>query len=161
MLYIDTFTCPHITRITIGMNVSLDTGNINEINMYTLTSEHANILAESGPHPTCRNWQYPLSASHTALQRYDQQKWTYSLICHQGWWRPISHMDNLKHPVTYIGTTSFIFVLCIDVYCFKFWIRPASPRCHHYSPASLWYAIVDDNVEVAPFYQCRARLKSP
>ena len=39
----------------------------------------------------------------------------------------------LKHPGTYIGTISMIFVLCKGVYCLKFWIRPASPGCWPYS----------------------------
>ena len=59
----------------------------------------------------------------------------------------------LKHPGTYTGTISMIFVLCIGVYCLKFWIRPASPRCQPHSPVSLWHAIVDDDVEGAPIYR--------
>ena len=67
----------------------------------------------------------------------------------------------LKHPGTYIGTINMIFVLCIGVYCFRFWIRPATPRHWLYSPVSLWHAIVDDDGEVASIYRHRGKVEEP
>ena len=48
---------PHYEDHSMVMNVSLDTVNINAINVSTLDLEYGNILAEIGPHPTCRYWQ--------------------------------------------------------------------------------------------------------
>ena len=68
----------------------------------------------------------------------------------------------LTHHGTYIGTIGMISAVCVGVYCFKrFWIRPATPRCWPYSPVSLWHAIVDDDVEVAPIYRCRGMVEEP
>ena len=66
----------------------------------------------------------------------------------------------LKHTGTYIGSISMIFVLCIGIYCLKFCIRPASPRCQPYSTVSLQHAIVDD-VEVAPIHRHKGKAEKP
>ena len=49
----------------------------------------------------------------------------------------------LTHPGTYIGT--YI----------------ASPNCQLYFPVSLWHAIVDDDVEVAPIYRSWGTVEEP
>ena len=68
----------------------------------------------------------------------------------------------LMHPGTYIETIGMIFIVCIGVYCFKrFWIRPATLRCQHYSPVHSWHAIVDDDVEVAQMYRSRGMVEEP
>ena len=103
------------------------------------------------------------STSHTALQKYEKCQWTFHLFT-------IKYDDEvssliwtiLKHHGTYIGNICMIFAVCIGVYCFKrFWIRPAPPGHWPYSPVSLWHAIVDDDVDVAPIYRCRGKVERP
>ena len=68
----------------------------------------------------------------------------------------------LTRPGTYIGNIVMIFTVCIAIYCFKrFQIRPATPSPQPYSPVSLWHAIVDDDIEVAPTYRCRGMVEEP
>ena len=65
----------------------------------------------------------------------------------------LTHLGN-------IGTIGMIFDVSIGVYCFKFWIRSASPR-HKPFLHSHHDAIVDDDVEVAPIYKCRGMVEEP
>ena len=122
------------------MNVSLDkcTANINAINISTLdfrmwqhfsrhwTQPHLQKLTNVLEVPVTWFYRDMIKASepiHSCTIRNDNEDssltWTI-----------------LKHPGTFIGTISMSFVLCIGVYCFRFWIRPAAPRHQPYSPVS-------------------------
>ena len=120
------------------MNVSLDTVNINAVNISTLdfriwqhfsrnwTPSHLQKLANIPEVPVTQPYRSMINnieTVHSFTIKGDEDP---SLI-----W------TILKHPGTYIGTICMIFVLCICVYCFTFSIRPASPRCQPYSPVSL------------------------
>ena len=143
------------------MNISLDTANINAINISTLdfriwqhisrnwTQPHLQKLTNVPEVPVTQHYRDMINASepiHSFTIKDDDED--SSLI-----W------TILKHPGTYIRTISMIFVLCIGVYCFRFWIRPASHRHWPYFPVSLQHAIVDDDVEVTPIYRCRDKVE--
>ena len=68
----------------------------------------------------------------------------------------------VKHPRKYIGTIDMTFTVCIGVYCFqRFWIRPSTPGHKSNSQVSSQHGIVDDNVEIAPFYRHRGKVENP
>ena len=131
---------------TIMMIASLDTANINAINISTpdlriwqhfssnWTPCHLQKLANVPEVPVVQLYKHMINTSEPVnsfpiKDDYKDQSiiWTF-----------------LTHPGTYIG---IIFTVCIGVYSFKrFWIRPATPRFWPYSPVSLQHAIVDNDV---------------
>ena len=135
---------------------AMDTANINAINISTIdfriwqcfsrnwTKPHLHKLTNVPEAPVTQLYRDMINASepiHSFITIKEDDKDS-SLIC-----------TILKHPGTYIGTISMIFVLCIGVYYFRFWIRPVTPRHQPYSPVSSQHAIVDDDVKVAPIYR--------
>ena len=141
-------------------NVSLYTANINAINISTLgfgiwqhfssnwTPPHQQKLANVPEVPVTqlyRNMIYASEPIHTFTINDDDEDT--SLI-----W------TILMHPGTCIGTISMIFVLCLGVYCFKLWIRPATSGHQPYSPVSSWHAIVDD-VDIATNYRHEGKVE--
>ena len=46
-------------------------------------------------------------------------------------------------------------------YCYFFWCWPARLACQTLQPGSMWYTIVDDDVETAPIYRCDDKAKQP
>ena len=124
----------------------------------------ATFLAVIGPHPTCRNLQKFLKfQSHSYLKiMINTDEPVHSFTIKDNDKDSSSIWIFLTHPETYMGIIGLIFTVCIGVYCFKiFWMRPATPRHWAYSPVSLQYAIVDDDVEVAPIYRCRGMAEEP
>ena len=123
------FSLPqHYEDHTLLMIVSLDTANINTINIPTLdfriwqhfisnwTLPHLQKMANVPEVPATQLYRDMINTSepnHLFTIKDDDEdpslKWTI-----------------LTHPGTYIGTIDMIFAVCIGVYCFKrFWIRPA------------------------------------
>ena len=112
------------------MNVSLDTTNINAINISTLdfriwqhfssgwTSPHLQKLENVPKVPVRQLYKHMIDASepvHSFTIKDDDKD-------------PSLIWTILTHPGTYIGTVGMIFPVCIGVYCFKrFWIRAATP----------------------------------
>ena len=45
--------------------------------------------------------------------------------------------------------------------CYFFWCQPARLVCQSLQPGSMWYTIVDDDVEAAPIYRCNSKAKQP
>ena len=129
---------PHYEDHTIMINASLDTTNINAINISTLdirilqhfnsnwTSPHLQKLAIVSEGPVTQLYKYMIDTGepvHLFTIKDDDKN--LSLI-----W------TILMHPWTYIWGFGMILAVCIGVYCFKrFWIRPAIPRCQPFSPA--------------------------
>ena len=113
------------------MSKSLDTVNINDINISTLdfrlwqhyssnwTQSHLQKLKNVPDMPVAQLYRDLINASepiHSFTIKDDDEDsyliWTI-----------------LKHPRTYIGTIGMIFAVWIGVYCFKrFWIGPATSR---------------------------------
>ena len=139
----------HYEDHSMVMNVFLDTANINDINISTLdfriwqhfsrnwTQPNLQKLANVPEVPVTQLCRDVINASeqiHSFTIKDDDEDsyliWTI-----------------LKHPGTYIGTISMIFVLCIGVSCFRFWIRPAAPGHQPYSLVSSQHAIADDHIE--------------
>ena len=144
------------------MNVFLDTVNINAINISTLVIRIWQHFS--------RNWIQPHLQQSANIPEVPFTQLYRGMINNSESIHWFTIKDNkdpsliwtiLKHPQTYIGTISMIFVLCIGVYCLKIWIRAASPMCIPYSPVSLWHVIVDDDVEVAPIYRCGGKAWKP
>ena len=112
------------------MNVSLDTANINSINISTLDFRIWQHLA--------RNWTQPHLQKLTKVPEVPVTQLYRDMINASEPIHSFTIKDDdedssliwtiLKHPGTYIGTIGMIFAVCIGVYCFKrFWIRPATP----------------------------------
>ena len=128
---------PHSEDHSVVMNVSLDTANINAINISTpdfriwqhfsrnWTPPHLQKLANIPEVPVTQLYRGMINNSEPIHLFTIKDNEDPSLI-----WMII------KHPGTYMGTISMIFVLCIGVYCLKLWIRPATHRCQPYSPVS-------------------------
>ena len=45
--------------------------------------------------------------------------------------------------------------------CYFFWCQPAKLACQPLQPGSMWYNIVDEDVETAPIYRCNGKAKQP
>ena len=140
----------HYEDHTIMMNVSLDTSNINAINISTVefriwqhfhsnwTSSHLKKLSNVPEVPVTQLYKHTINTNeplHSFTIKDDDEDqflmWTI-----------------LMHPGTSLGTIGMIFAVCIGVYCFKrFWIRPATPRQSPFSAVLLQQAIMDDDVE--------------
>ena len=112
------------------MNISLDTANINTINISTLDFRIWQHFS--------RNWTPPHLQKLANVPEVPAAQLYRSLVNNS---EPI-HLFTIKdddedtaliwtiltYTGTYTGTIGMIFVLCIGIYCFKFWIIPASPR---------------------------------
>ena len=115
------------------MNVSLDTTNINVINILTpdfriwqhfnshWTTPHVQKLTNVTEVPVVQLYNHMINTSepvHSFKFNKDDDEdpsliWTIRM-----------------HPWTDIGTNGTIFAVCIGIYCFKrFWFRPAIPKC--------------------------------
>ena len=145
------------------MNVSLDTTNINTINISTdfriwqhfssnWTSSHLQNLASIPEVPVTQLYKHMINTSepvHSFTLKDDDKD-------------PSLIWTILMPPGIYIGNSGMTFTVCIGAYYFKrFWIRPATPRQWPYSPVSSWHVIVDDDVEVAPIYRCEDMVEEP
>ena len=140
--------------------VSLDTANINAFNISSLDSEYGSILAAIGPHPTCRNWQMFLKCQSHSFTEIWSTLVNHSLIYNQGWRRPIPHMDNLN--TFWDIHRDYWYDFCCMYRClllFKDSGSGLSLLGTNHIPQSLWNAIVDDDVEVAPIYRCRGKVE--
>ena len=122
------------------MSVSLDTTNINAINISTLdfrtwqhfnsnwTSPHLHKLANVPKVPIVQLNIHMINTSEPV----------HSFTIKHGDKDPSLILTILIHPGAHIGTIGMIFAVCIGVYCFKrFWIKPATPRHQPFSPVSL------------------------
>ena len=149
---------------TIMMNVFLGTANINAINISILdfqiwqhfnsnwTSPHVQKLVDVPEVPVRQLYKHMINMSEPvhSFTITDDDK-DPSLV-----WTILTHLW------TYTWTIDMIFVVSIGVYCFKrFWFRPATPKCQPYSPVTLWHAILDDDVEVAPIYRSKGTVEEP
>ena len=119
------------------INVSLDTTNIDTVNISTLdfrigqyfnsnwTSLHLQKLANVSEVPVIQLYRNMFNTSETV----------HSFTIEDDDEDPFLILTILMHPGIYIGTIGIIFAVCIGVYCFKwFWTRPATPSCQPYSP---------------------------
>ena len=144
------------------MNLSLDTANINAINISTLDFRIWQYFSRNRTNPTCRSWQMFLKCQLHSSTEINASEPIHSFTIKDDDEDSFLIWTILKHPGTYIGTIGMIFAVCIDVYCFKrFWIRSATPRHQPYSPISSLHAIVDDDVEAAPIYRHRWMVEKP
>ena len=117
----------HYEDHTRMINISLDTTNINGINISTLdfriwqhfnsnwTSTHLHKLANVPEVPVVQLYKHMIDTSKSVhsftIKDNDED------------------IQGHTHPGTYIGTIGMIFAACIGVYCFKrFWVRPATSR---------------------------------
>ena len=114
------------------MNISLETANINAINISTpdfriwshfnsnWTTPHLQKLTNVPEVPVAQFCKHMINTSEPV----------YSFAFNKDDDRDLSLIWKiLTHPGTYIGTIGMIFTVCIGVYCFKrFWVRPATPR---------------------------------
>ena len=113
------------------MDVSLDTANINALNISTLdfriwqhfssswTTLHLQKLANVPEVPVTELYRDMINTSeptHVFTIKDDDKD-------------PSLIWTILMYPGTFIGTIGMIFAVRVGVYCFKrFWIRPATPR---------------------------------
>ena len=146
------------------MNVSLDTANINTINISTLDIRIWQHFSRNWTQPHLQKLTNVLEVPVTQLYRdminTSEPNHLFTIKDDDGDSSLIWTI--LKHPTAYIETIGMIFAVCIGIYCFKrIWIRPATPRHWLYFPVSSWHAIVDDDVEVAPIYSCRGKVEKP
>ena len=105
------------------MNVSLDTANINAINISTL---HFRIWQHFNS-----NWTPTLLQKLTIVPDVPVEQLYKHMIATIEPVHSFTIKDDDKDPSlicgTYIGTICMIFAICIGIYCFKrFWIRPAT-----------------------------------
>ena len=149
MLHLIIFTCPHVMRITLWvMNVSLDTANIDVINILTLDFRIWQHFSRNWTHPHLQTLTNIPEVPVTQLYRdmFNANEPIHSFTIKDEGEDSSLIWKILKHPGTYIGAIGMIFTVCIGVYCFKgFWIRPATSQHQPYFPVSLWHAIVDDD----------------
>ena len=146
------------------MNVSLDTANINAINISTLAFGIWQHFSSTWTPPHLQKLaNFPeVPVTHLYRSMVNTNEPTHLFTIKDNDKDPSLIWTIIMHPGTYTGTIGMIFAVCMGVYCFKrFWIRPATPRHQPYSPVSLQHAIVDDDVEVAPIYRCGSMVDKP
>ena len=146
------------------MNASLDTANINAINISTLDFriwEHfSNSLTKFHLQKLTTVPEVSVTQLYRDMINTSEPIHSFTIKDDDGDSSLI--WTTLKHPGTYIGTIGMISAVCKGVHCFKrFWIRPATPGYQPYSPVSSWHTTVDDDVEVAPIYKCRGKVEKP
>ena len=110
------------------MSVSLDTANINAINISTVDFRIWQHFS--------RNWTPPHLQKLATIPEVPVAQLYRGMINHSEPFHSFTIKNNkdpsliwaiLKHPGTYLRTISMISVLCVGVYCLKFLIRPTSP----------------------------------
>ena len=154
---------PHFEDDYMVMNVSLDTANINGLSILTLDFRIWQHFSRNSNQPHLQKWanipKVPVTQLYRDMINNSEPIHSFTIKDDED---PSLIWTILKHPGTYIGTISLILVLCIGVYCFKFQIRPASPRCWPYSPVSLWHAIVPKVLKAFfNYYQFHAMANMP
>ena len=120
------------------MNISLNTADIIAINISTLDFRICQLLSRNWTKPHLQKLrnvpEVPVS------QLYGDMTMPVNQFTHFPFKDDVEDLSLictiLKHPGTYIESISMIFVLHICVYCFRFWIRPVTPRHQPYSPVS-------------------------
>ena len=155
---------PHYEDHSMVMKVSIDTAGINAINISTLDFRIWQHFSRNWTQPHLQKLTNVPEVSFTQLYRdmINASEPIHSFTIKDDDDDSSLIWTILKHPGTYIGTICMIIAVCIGVYCFKrFWVRPAIPRCQPYYPVSLWHAIVDDDVEVAPIYRHGGKVEKP
>ena len=66
------------------------------------------------------------------------------------------------HPGIYISAIGLLIPVGIGLFCcYFFWCQSARLACQPLQPGNMQYAIVDDNVEVAPIYRCNGKESQP
>ena len=111
------------------MNVSLETANINTINISTLDCGGIWQHLSSNRAPT--NLQKLANVSEVPVTQHYRDMINTSQPIHSFTIKdddedPSLIWTILMHPETYIGTIGLIIIVCTGVFCFKrFWIRPA------------------------------------
>ena len=132
---------PHYEDHTMMMNVSLDTANVNEINIsapYSRIWHHFNSNWTTPHLQKLTNVpEVPVAQLYNHMIKSGEQVDSFTFNKDDD--KDTSLIWAIKiHPGTYIGTIGMIFDVCIGVYCFKrFWFRPSTPRHQPYSPVSL------------------------
>ena len=144
-------------------NISLDTTNINAINISTLDFRMWQHLSRNQTHP---NLQKPTNVAEVPVTQLYRDMINACEPIHSFTIKDEEKDSSLKwtilkHPETSIGTVGMIFVSCICDYCFWFWIMLAASMHWPYSLVSSWHAIADDDVEVAIIYRCRGKVEKP
>ena len=66
------------------------------------------------------------------------------------------------HPGIYVSALGLLIPVGIGLFCcYFFWCQPARLVCQPLQLGNMQYAIVDDNVEVAPIYRCDVKESQP
>ena len=156
---------PHYEDHVVTMYMSLNKANLNTINISTpdfhisqhfssnWNTAHRQKLADVPEFPITQLCKHMIGLGEPILP------FEINRDMEEG---PCLTWKLLTHPGTYIGTIGVIFVVCIGIYCLKgFWCWSATPRYQPYSPVSLWHAVVDNTVEVAPIYRSRGMVEKP
>ena len=122
---------PHYEDHSVVMNVSLDTANINAINISTLDfriwQHFSSNWTLSNPQKLTNVLEVPVTQLYRDMINTSEPIHAFTIRDDDK--NPSVIWTILKHPVTYIGNIGMIFTVCIGVYCFKrLWIRPATSR---------------------------------
>ena len=67
-----------------------------------------------------------------------------------------------SHTGIYVMVIGLLIPTGLGIFCcYFFWCWPARLACQPLQVGSMWYTIVDDNVEAAPIYRCNSRTTQP
>ena len=79
------------------------------------------------------------------------------------WWSHSSHRGhNHRHTGIYIMAIGLLIPVGLGIFCcYFFWCWPASLAHWPLQSGSMWYTIVDDNVEAAPMYRFNSKAGRP
>ena len=71
-------------------------------------------------------------------------------------WTPFSHAG------AYVMAIGLLIPAGLGIFCcYFFWCWPARLVCQPLYSGSMWYTIMDDNVEAAPIYRCDGKARQP
>ena len=84
-------------------------------------------------------------------------------------WSPTESIDDtasiwtlFSHTGVYVMAIGSIIPAGLGIFCcYFFWSQPARLVCQPLQPVSMEYTIMDDDVEVTPFYRCNSKAKQP
>ena len=153
---------PRYETPVLNVNVSLDMANLQMINDTTLHFCIWQHLGNNQSDMHCSTWQpYPQSQSQSYQHLLNR---TVQLTPFNT--EPSEDTDSLwsvfTHPGIYVSALGSIIPVRIGLFsCYFFWCQPARLAHQPLLSDTMQYTIVDDNVEVAPIYQCDGKATQP
>ena len=156
---------PHYEHPALTVNISLDMANLNMVNISSLDFHIWQHLKHHRNDTQLHHFSRIPSVSIAQLYKHmisgikpitPFTSPTESIDDTESIWMLFSHTR------VYVTAVGLLIPTGLGIFCcYFFWCWPVRLPCWPLQPGSMWYTIVDDDVEEAPIYRCNSKAKQP